>query len=99
MFEYLIGANGESSDVVGPSAFCRSYSDVQLMMAAETAEEGRTLLGALEIGVDGVVLCTDDLSEVHSTLPTPNNAIVLARPYRNCRASAQGRDPIWKNCS
>ena len=34
------------------------------MMAAATAEEGRTLLGALETGVDGVVLCTEDVSEV-----------------------------------
>lgn len=42
------------------------FCNVQLMMAAETAEEGRTLLGALEIGVDGVVMCTDNLPEVLS---------------------------------
>ena len=40
------------------------WNCLQLMMAAGTAEEGRTLLGALELGVDGVVLCTEDLAEV-----------------------------------
>lgn len=37
---------------------------MQVMMVAHTAEEGRTLLGALETGVDGVVLNTDDVGEV-----------------------------------
>ncbi len=44
------------------AAFARSHT--RLLVAAATADEARLLLGALETGVDGVVLATDDAAQV-----------------------------------
>lgn len=39
-------------------------SGLQLLMVASTAADAQTLFGALEKGVDGVVLATDDVAQV-----------------------------------
>ena len=44
-------------------------SRLQLLMVASTAADARTLLGALEKGVDGVVLATDDVAQVCQPMP------------------------------
>lgn len=44
-------------------------SRLQLLMVASTAADARTLLGALEKGVDGVVLATDDVAQVCQIMP------------------------------
>jgi 3-dehydroquinate synthase class II len=37
---------------------------MQLLMVTQTAEGAKTLLGALETGVDGIVLDSNNLAEV-----------------------------------
>ena len=57
-------------------ASCQAHAgSAPVLVYAATAADARTLLTALEVGVDGVVLRTDDLAEVR--LP-PAPSLMLA---------------------
>ena len=60
----------------------------RVVLYASTAEDAKTLLAALEVGVDGVVLRTDSLDEVRVALCPPATRCRLApgvpAPFSTC---------------